>query len=77
MPDNLLSQACTLLCLRQVQLGSNIVYILSTSHTSFGINKNDIGLVAEYSPATGETRVRFPDVVSTMFCFVLNMQFWK
>ncbi len=33
-----------------------------------------VGLVVEYAPATGETRVRFPDgvVVQTFFCVVQN-----
>jgi hypothetical protein len=37
---------------------------------------NTVGLVVEYSPATGETRVRFPDGVSVIeifgsFCFMI------
>ena len=35
-------------------------------------SSHTVGLVVEYSPATGETRVRFPDVVNTSFAF-----FWR
>jgi hypothetical protein len=41
--------------------------------TEGGITASDaVGLVVEYAPATGETRVRFPDGVRRpdIFCFV-------
>ena len=46
-----------------------------------GLTASDtVGLVVEYAPATGETRVRFPDGVASLHTkrpFVLPRPFWN